>query len=81
MILFFGSRPGKRTSRDLPGTDCPHCGQRGSLSLHAQPQYAHLFWIPIFNLKTHLYAECSHCKRVYYKEEFSPEMEEAARRQ
>ncbi|WP_343487654.1 zinc-ribbon domain-containing protein [Allomuricauda sp. d1] len=77
MILFFGTRSGKQVSKPMNGVSCPHCSQTGTLTAHVQPNYFHLFWIPLFKIGTSRYAECSHCKRVYYKEEFSDEMERA----
>lgn len=77
MILFFGTRPGKKETKALHHVSCPHCSQTATLTVVSQPNYVHLFWIPIFKLKTLQFAECSHCKRGFYKEEFSPEMEGA----
>jgi len=77
MILFFGTRPGKKETKILSNISCPHCSQTGTLTVAWQPNYVHLFWIPIFKLKPFQFAECSHCKRGFYKEEFSPEMERA----
>ncbi len=77
MILFFGTRPGKQQTRTLPNVSCPYCSQTGTLTTISQPNYFHLFWIPLFTINTSRYVECSHCKRVYYKEEFSQEMERA----
>nr|WP_299000427.1 zinc-ribbon domain-containing protein [uncultured Allomuricauda sp.] len=77
MILFFGTRPGKATTKTLSGITCPHCQQLSTLTAYSQPNYLHLFWIPIWTINTSRYAECSHCKRVYYEEEFSAEMERA----
>ncbi|UJH68220.1 zinc-ribbon domain-containing protein [Allomuricauda sp. SCSIO 65647] len=77
MILFFGTRRGKQSIRQLQNVTCPHCKQRGTLSIISQPNYFHLFWIPLFRVQTLQFAECSHCRRAYYKEEFSKEMREA----
>ena len=77
MILFFGTRPGKKETKTLRNVACPHCQQLDTLSVTCQPNYAHLFWIPIFTINNVRYAECLHCKRVYYKEEFTTEMEQA----
>ncbi len=74
MILFFGTRPGKRTVQVLKRVSCPHCHQKGTLQLIAQPNYFHLFWLPLFTIGTSRFAECSFCKRVYYQEEFTREM-------
>ncbi|MEX0273175.1 MAG: zinc-ribbon domain-containing protein [Flavobacteriaceae bacterium] len=69
MILFFGTRPGKRTSMVLERTICPYCGQTGTIMVHSQPQWFHLFWIKLFTVSTHQFGECSHCKRGFYKED------------
>ncbi|GMN10555.1 hypothetical protein MTsPCn9_24690 [Croceitalea sp. MTPC9] len=74
MILFFGTKTGKQTIQKLKNTACPYCSQIGTINVIAQANYFHLFWIPLFKIGTSHYAECSHCKRVYYKQEFSPEM-------
>ena len=77
MILFFGTRPGKKESQKLKNVTCAHCGQRDTLSVVSQPNYAHVFWIPIVTLKTARFAECSHCKRGFHEEEFTHEMKQA----
>ena len=77
MILFFGTRPGKREAHSLTNTTCPYCEQHGTLTAISQPNYAHLFWIKLFKISNHRYAECSHCKRAFYENEFTEEMKEA----
>ncbi len=74
MILFFGTRPGKRETQTLTNTTCPYCGQQGTLTAISQPNYAHLFWIKLFKISTQRYAECGHCKRAFYENEFTEEM-------
>lgn len=77
MILFFGTRPGKKRERQLHSVSCSHCNQMGTLILVSRPNYFHLFWLPLFKIQTSLHAECSHCKRVYYEEEFTAEMKQS----
>ncbi len=77
MILFFGTRLGKKESKKLIGVSCPHCGQNGTLTSVSQANYFHLFWIPLFKIGTSRFAECSYCKRGFYQEEFTKEMESA----
>jgi len=77
MILFFGTRHGKKVVQQLHGVSCPHCHQTDTLTVISQPNYFHVFWLPLFTMGTSRYAECSHCKRVYYKEEFTDEMEKS----
>lgn len=74
MILFFGTRPGKRETKQLSQINCPYCHQQGTLTAISQGNYFHLFWIKLFKISTNSYAECSHCKRAFYENEFSEEM-------
>ena len=77
MFLFFGTRPGNTEIKNLPGVVCPHCNQKNTLNASTSASYFHLFWIKLFKISTHVILECSHCKRVYYREEFSEDMERA----
>ncbi len=77
MILFLGIRPGKSKASKMPDITCNHCSQTGTITGFSHPNYFHLFWIPLFTVNTSQFAECSHCKRVYYKEDFSSEMTQA----
>ncbi|MCL6275068.1 zinc ribbon domain-containing protein [Muricauda sp. 2012CJ35-5] len=77
MIFFFGTRTGKKVTKQLVGVNCPHCHQTGSLTAISQTNFIHLFWIPIIPIGTSQFAECGHCKRGFYKEEFSQEMKKA----
>lgn len=74
MILFFGTRPGKPETTTLLNSTCPYCQQRGTLTAVTQKNYFHLFWIKLFKISTNNYIECSHCKRLYYENEFTDEM-------
>lgn len=74
MILFFGTRTGKATQQLLTEIGCPHCNQQNTLILVEQANYFHLFWIKLFKIQTDRFAECSHCKRVYFEHEFSTGM-------
>lgn len=74
MFLFFGTRPGKKTEQRFINVTCSFCKQEGTLNLVSQPNYFHLFWLPLFKTGTYRYAECSHCKRVYYQDGFTSEM-------
>ncbi|WP_339841259.1 zinc-ribbon domain-containing protein [uncultured Maribacter sp.] len=74
MILFFGTRPGKPETTTLLNSTCPYCQQQGTLTAVTQKNYFHLFWIKLFKISTNNYIECSHCKRLYYENEFTDEM-------
>ncbi|MCW5516073.1 zinc-ribbon domain-containing protein [Muriicola sp. Z0-33] len=77
MILFFGTRPGKAEHKNLSNLTCPHCQQRHTLTATLRPNYFHLFWLPLFRVSTWRFIGCDHCKRVYYKDEFTDEMVKA----
>lgn len=77
MILFFGTRPGKSEIEKLHGVRCPHCEQVDTLTVSKTSNWFHLFWIKLFRISSNTVAECSHCKRVYYLEEFTEPMRSA----
>ncbi|MCP4976571.1 MAG: zinc-ribbon domain-containing protein [Maribacter sp.] len=80
MILFFGTRPGREEIKKLHGASCPFCNQSNTLTASIQANFFHFFWIKLFKISKHEVIECSHCKRAYYKEEFTKEMEDALKR-
>ncbi|MDC6390771.1 zinc-ribbon domain-containing protein [Maribacter sp. PR1] len=77
MILFFGTRPGKSETKSLDGVSCPYCNQTSTLNAFISSNYFHLFWIKLFKISSSKVVECSHCKRVFYPEEFSEAMSTA----
>jgi phage terminase large subunit GpA-like protein len=77
MILFFGIRPGNTTTINLRHIKCTHCNQDDTLSGESTPNFFHLFWIPIFRVSTTQIIRCNHCKKGYYKEDFTKEMQAA----
>ncbi len=77
MIIFFGVRPGKTKEVPLKGVRCPNCDHSGHLYLFSTPSFIHIFWIPVWRLNTTRIAECNYCKRGFYKEDFTPEMQQA----
>lgn len=78
MIFFFGTRPGKQTFTLLENTECPFCKQTGTLSVSKSSNWFHFFWIKLFKISSNLLADCSHCKRAYYENEFTEEMKKGA---
>lgn len=77
MILFFGIRPGKTRTINMRHIKCSHCNQPDTLSGESTPNFFHLFWIPIFRVSTIQIIHCNYCKKGYYKEEFTREMQAA----
>jgi len=77
MIFFFGTRPGKTEIKTLDGVQCPYCEKADTLKASNTSNWFHIFWIKLFKISSDTISECSHCKRVYYKEEFTAEMNQA----
>ena len=75
MILFLGTKPGKTTSILLQNVVCPFCENKGTLTATTSTTYFHLFWISLFRVGNHTVISCSHCKRTYYEDEFTEEMQ------
>ncbi|RTE53635.1 zinc-ribbon domain-containing protein [Arenibacter aquaticus] len=76
MILFLGTKPGKTISQLLPNLACPYCENKGTLTAVSSTTYFHLFWISLFRVGSHTVISCSHCKRTYFKDEFTEEMQQ-----
>jgi len=74
MILFLGTKPGKTTSKTLLNVACPYCKNTGTLTALTSTTYFHLFWVSLFKVGSSTITRCSHCKRTYYKDEFTEEM-------
>lgn len=77
VILFFGTRPGKRRELPLAALTCPHCGQTGSLQGTVAPHFVHIFWIPVYRLRPMVWVQCSHCKKGYDGRDLTLEMQQA----
>lgn len=77
MIFFFGTRPGKTEIKSLDSGACSHCEQEGTLTASKTSNWFHFFWIKLFKISSNTIVECSHCKRVYFEDEFSKEMNRA----
>ncbi|PXX28986.1 zinc-ribbon domain-containing protein [Arenibacter sp. ARW7G5Y1] len=75
MILFLGTKPGKTTSTLLQNVACPYCENKDTLTAVTSTTYFHLFWISLFKVGTHTTISCSHCKRTYFQDEFTEEMQ------
>ena len=79
MIFFFGTRPGKTEIKNLANVACPYCEQSGTLTVSKTSNWFHFFWIKVFKISNNTIGECSHCKRVYFENEFSHEMQRAVK--
>ncbi len=75
MILFFGIRAGKTIIIAIKNVKCSNCGQTNTLSGESTPNFFHIFWIPLFRVSTTQVIRCNYCKKGYYKEDFTKEMQ------
>ncbi|MGB0527041.1 MAG: zinc-ribbon domain-containing protein [Flavobacteriaceae bacterium] len=71
IFLFFGTRTLDQKSTQRHDLTCSHCNIKGQILQYSQSEYFHLFWIPIFKIKTHEYGQCEHCKKHYYSEDLN----------
>lgn len=81
MLLFFGTRASKIKDRKLRRTTCPYCKTQDSFTVSTYSKYFHFFWIPIIPLFKTNVAECSHCKKSYAQNEFTPDMNAALQKE
>lgn len=75
MFILFGTRSSKlNNTYTLPGTSCAHCGNQDTIQVHVYGRYFHIFFIPIFPLWKTTVAECTHCRKSYAENQFTPPM-------
>jgi hypothetical protein len=74
-MLIYGWRATCVASQNI-NTQCSECSANNSLSMHVFQQYLHIFWIPIFPFRKTGSSECSNCKQVLQKKDFSEELKE-----
>lgn len=73
-MLVYGTKATAIKSEPIPQV-CKNC-QTANLRMTIFQRYAHVFWIPFFPVNKTAITECSHCKQVLTKKEFSPELKQ-----
>lgn len=69
-MIIYGSKATQVVTENL--TDkCSSCGTQNSIRITVFQKYAHVFWIPFFPIGKTGVTECSHCKQVLHKKEFT----------
>jgi len=82
MLIFFGVRSAALSNTyHLKNTTCTYCSTENSFRTRTYLRYFHIFWIPFFPLGKTTVAECSHCRKTYRENEFTPEMHQAIARE
>ncbi|SMD42886.1 hypothetical protein SAMN00777080_1453 [Aquiflexum balticum DSM 16537] len=69
-MIIFGSKATQVASETI-NEKCASCGTPNSIQMTVFQKYAHVFWIPSFPMGKTSITQCSHCKQVLEKKEFS----------
>ena len=69
-MIIYGSKASHMATENVNET-CSGCGTPNSLLMTVFQRYAHVFWIPVFPIGKVGVSQCSHCKQVLQKKEFS----------
>ena len=78
MLLFFGSRKSRlKPIRRLKNTSCSYCQKQNTFNVITYSSYFHLFWIPLVPLFKTYTVECTHCKKTFNANEWSPDVQKS----
>ncbi len=69
-MIVYGSKTKQLLSEPI-SEKCPNCATPDSLQMTVSQKYAHVFWIPFFPIGKTGVTQCSHCKQVLDKKEFT----------
>lgn len=69
-MIFYGSKATQIGTESL-FDKCSNCGTPNSLEMVVFQRYAHVYWIPLFPIGKTGATQCSNCKQVLQKKEFS----------
>lgn len=69
-MIFYGSKATQIGTESL-FDKCSNCGTSNSMELVVFQRYAHIYWIPFFPIGKTGVTQCSNCKQVLEKKEFS----------
>jgi phage FluMu protein Com len=69
-MIIYGSKATQVATENI-NDKCPNCGTQNSIQMTVFQKYAHVFWIPFFPIGKTAATQCSHCKQVLQKKEFT----------
>lgn len=72
-MIIYGSKATEVLTENIKDT-CSHCETQNSVEMTVFQKYAHVFWIPFFPFSKTAMTQCSHCKQVLEKNEFSDKL-------
>ena len=68
-MLIFGTSSSIRMSGAPPELECEYCRSVGTVDLHVQCEYFHVYWIPFFPVGKSGGSVCRHCKQALLQHE------------
>lgn len=69
-MIIYGTKATELITANTHET-CPSCGTTNSVQMTVFQKYAHVFWVPFFPIGKTGMTQCSHCKQVLQKKEFT----------
>jgi hypothetical protein len=75
-MIIYGSKASRLACETYNGK-CPSCEEQNTVNFYIDQNYAHVFWIPSFPTGKKVFSECSNCKQVLKKKEFTNLMTES----
>lgn len=69
-MIIYGSKATQIATEHILDK-CSNCGTQNSVQMTVFQKYAHVFWIPFFPIGKTAVTECSHCKQVLEKKDFT----------
>ena len=72
-MIIYGNKATQVAAENI-NDKCSNCGTQNSIQMKVFQKYAHVFWIPIFPIGKTASSQCSHCKQVLQKKEFTGNM-------
>ncbi|MDR2147249.1 MAG: hypothetical protein LBE91_12395, partial [Tannerella sp.] len=61
MIIFYGTREARLSTKVFEDRFCPYCGQKGTVTCTVFSKHAHVFWIPLLPVGKREVIWCTHC--------------------
>ena len=69
-MIIYGSKATQIATENINHM-CSNCGTSNSIQITVFQKYAHVFWIPFFPIGKTGVTQCSNCKQVLEKKEFT----------
>jgi len=69
-MIVYGTKATQIATEKVHNS-CSNCGTLNSVQMSVFQKYAHVFWIPFFPIGKTAVTQCSHCKQILEKKQFS----------